>query len=189
MTCYRQKSTDWPGNWISGKKTLKMTQNYGKLLGGGRQSVDTRSTFGEPLKLKWVNYESANWLLSDFWAREPRLNRKIRNFDFWVFLVISFAWNKSLCHRYQIYMNLCEWHLLFVICKHYLAICHKWILFLEWGQVFSGHNQSAIYPASDNRIVFTILWSIESSISSIENNFASVLVNFVVLFLPKKVVF
>ena len=127
------------------KKTLKMTQNYGKLLGGGRQSVDTRSTFGEPLKLKWANYESANWLLSDFWAREPRLNRKISNFDFWVFLVISFAWNKSLCHRYQIYMNLCEWHLLFVICKHYLAICHKWILFLEWGQVFSGHNQSAIW--------------------------------------------
>ena len=67
MVCYRQQLTIWPGKLISCKKnTSKMAilvctnLSYLILEGPGRQTVDTRSTSGVPLKT--LGYSASNQL-------------------------------------------------------------------------------------------------------------------------------
>merc|ERR1711978_507490 len=68
MTCYRRKSTVWPGKLISSKKTLQkqpfLGEKYRHHLTLGRyggQTVDTRSTSGLPPKS--LGYNGSNELL------------------------------------------------------------------------------------------------------------------------------
>merc|ERR1711994_504835 len=63
MTCYRQKSTVWPGKLISSKKQPFLGDKYRHHLTLGRsggQTVDTRSTSGVPLKR--LGYNGSNEL-------------------------------------------------------------------------------------------------------------------------------
>merc|ERR1712117_167896 len=101
MTCYRRKSTVWPGKLISSKKTKKqpfLGEKYRHHLTLGRsggQTVDTRSTSGVPLKS--LGYNGSNELCGRsvasklnlqeadgfFYQRDMKIREKRKFFSLW----------------------------------------------------------------------------------------------------------